>query len=524
MDDLRDLTVALQSRFPIVVVETHEEARVLALLERVCNLEDLPCFLWSVVDGLRRPKLNELSAETDQLPACLRHIRSARHAGVYVLLDPHPYLEDPITRRLIKEIAADHGKSARTLVLVGPQLELPAELRRLSLRFELSLPDAAAIRVLLREEAQFWTQQGGRPLGGEQEALESLVQQLAGLPLDDARRLARQAIRDDGSITRGDLRRVLQHKRDSGAGGLLEVDLAATRIEDVAGLPHLKRWLAQRREPFVGNAAGLDPPRGVLLLGVQGAGKSLAAKAVAGSWRVPLLRLDFGSLYSKWSGQTECNLRESLRAAETLAPCVLWIDEIEKGLAPDGAGSDGGVSRRILGTLLTWMAERGHRAVSTASADEGAARSAASRTRLLSQDTVSAAEREDRVFLVATANDVSALPPELLRKGRFDEIFFVDLPDAETRAAIFGIHLGRRGLKLGDYDLSALASASEGFSGAEIEQAVVSSLYEARAAKAVPSTASLTAELQRTRPLSVVMAERVEELRTWARDRTVPAG
>lgn len=489
MDDLRDLTVALQSRFPIIVVETHEEARVLALLERVCNLEDWPCFLWSVVDGLRRPKLNELAAETDQLPACLRHIRGARHAGVYVLLDPHPYLEDPITRRLIKEIAADHGKTSRTLVLVGPQLELPADLRRLSLRFELSLPDTAAIRVLLREEAQFWAQQGGRPLGGEQDALESLVQQLAGLPLDDARRLARQAIRDDGSITSRDLRRVLQHKRDSGAAGLLEVELATTRIEDVAGLPHLKRWLAQRREPFVGKAAGLDPPRGLLLLGVQGAGKSLAAKAVAGSWHVPLLRLDFGSLYSKWSGQTESNLRESLRAAETLAPCVLWIDEIEKGLAPDGAGSDGGVSRRILGTLLTWMAER-----------------------------------EERVFLVATANDVSALPPELLRKGRFDEIFFVDLPDAETRAAIFGIHIVRRGLKPGDYDLPGLAAVAAGFSGAEIEQAVVSSLYEARAAKAMPTTATLIAELQRTRPLSVVMAERVEELRAWARDRTVPAG
>jgi SpoVK/Ycf46/Vps4 family AAA+-type ATPase len=224
----------------------------------------------------------------------------------------------------------------------------------------------------------------------------------------------------------------------------------------------------------------------VLLLGVQGCGKSLAAKATAGGFAMPLLRLDIGTLYNKYHGETERNLREALRNAEMLAPCVLWIDEIEKALATDGA--DDGVSRRVLGYLLTWMAER------TAP-----------------------------VFLVATANDVTALPAELLRKGRFDEVFFVDLPDAATRAEIFRLHLTKRELRVESYDLGALAAATDGFSGAEIEQAVVSALYAAAADRGAATQQHLLAAIRSTRPLSVLMAERVAALREWARGRTVPA-
>jgi SpoVK/Ycf46/Vps4 family AAA+-type ATPase len=220
---------------------------------------------------------------------------------------------------------------------------------------------------------------------------------------------------------------------------------------------------------------------------VQGSGKSLVAKAVAGGWGLPLLRLDFGALYNKYYGETERNLRESLKAAEAMAPCVLWMDEIEKGLAPDDGG-DGGVSRRVLGTLLTWMTER-----------------------------------KKRIFLAATANDISALPPELLRKGRFDEIFFVDLPEAEVRGDIFRIHLKRRGLDPDRFDVPTLSAKADGFSGAEIEQTIVSALYEA-GAQSVPLAAThVVAEIERTRPLSVVMAERIAALREWAAGRTVAA-
>jgi SpoVK/Ycf46/Vps4 family AAA+-type ATPase len=253
-------------------------------------------------------------------------------------------------------------------------------------------------------------------------------------------------------------------------------------------MARLKHWVAQRRAVFLGDnpPVGLDPPKGVLLLGVQGSGKSLAAKALAGGFGVPLVRLDFGSMYNKFHGETERNLRESLKSAEALQPCVLWIDEIEKGLAT--STSDDGVSKRVLGYLLTWMAER-----------------------------------KAKVFLVATANAVHELPPELLRKGRFDEIFFVDLPAAAVRAEIFRIHLGKRRANPADFDLDALAAASEGFSGAEIEQAVVSALYAAHADGGRLDAQHVLAEIANTRPLSVLMAEQVQGLREWARTRTVPA-
>jgi SpoVK/Ycf46/Vps4 family AAA+-type ATPase len=250
----------------------------------------------------------------------------------------------------------------------------------------------------------------------------------------------------------------------------------------------MKRWLEARKDIFLSDSppVGLDPPKGLLLLGVQGSGKSLAAKAVAGAWGLPLLRLDFAALYNKYYGETERNLRESLRTAELMAPCVLWIDEIEKGLASDG--DDGGPGKRILGTLLTWMSER-----------------------------------RSRAFLVATANDIEALPPELLRKGRFDEIFFVDLPSESARTGIFRIHLGKRGLDVAKFDCPALAKQAQGFSGAEIEQAVIAALYSAHARKQVLNTDHVSAEINATRPLSVLMAEKVAYLRAWASTRTVPA-
>jgi SpoVK/Ycf46/Vps4 family AAA+-type ATPase len=245
--------------------------------------------------------------------------------------------------------------------------------------------------------------------------------------------------------------------------------------------------LQQRRPAFRGedNAAHLDPPKGILLLGIQGCGKSLAAKSTAGMFGVPLLRLDFSAIYDKYHGETERKLRESLKTADVMSPCVLWIDEIEKGIA--GRGGETGTTQRVLGTFLTWMAER-----------------------------------RSRVFMVATANDISALPPELVRKGRFDEIFFVDLPKNDVRAAILGIHLTTRQQSLERFDIGQLAKLTYGFSGAEIEQAIVSALYAAHAKRQPLATEHIVDEIQRTRPLSIVMAEQVGAMREWASGRTVP--
>jgi SpoVK/Ycf46/Vps4 family AAA+-type ATPase len=248
----------------------------------------------------------------------------------------------------------------------------------------------------------------------------------------------------------------------------------------------LKDWLVKRRTAFVRNddTPHLDSPKGILLIGVQGCGKSLAAKATAGVFGAPLLRLDFATLYNKYHGETERNLRESLNTADVMAPCVLWIDEIEKGLA--GRGGESGTTQRVLGSFLSWMAEKGR-----------------------------------EVFVVATANDISALPPELIRKGRFDEIFFVDLPSQEARQTILEIHLGNRGQTVANFDLGTLAASMDGFSGAEIEQAVVSALYAAHANKAPLSNIHILGEVQKTQPLSVVMSEKIGALRLWASGRTV---
>jgi len=465
---------------------------MMRLLERAANLEGWPLFVWTVADGLKRVPRTDVVTQTYEFQDALRHIDKTPQNGVYMLIDAQPYFEDPVNVRLVKEIAQEYHKTARTLIFIGARLDLPADLSRMSARFNLPLPDVAEIRGIFKEEAQLWQRTEGRgPLKGDQQAVELIVQYLAGMCEEDARRLVREAVRDDGLINFDDVQRVLKFKRDSlGQGGLLEFEMDSGNMTDIGGLGGLKRWLDRRRIAFTGDAAklGVDPPKGVLLLGVQGAGKSLAAKAIAGSWNVPLMRLDFAVLYNKFHGESERNLREALKQAEAMAPCVLWIDEIEKGLASDGGESDGGVSRRMLGTVLTWMAER------TA-----------------------------KVFLVATANDVMQLPPELLRKGRMDEIFFVDLPDVATRADIFRIHLKKRKLDPAKFDLAQLAVAADGFSGAEIEQAIVAAIYEALAVKQPLSTQHVLGEIAHTQPLSVVMAEKVSALRQWAAGRTVKA-
>jgi hypothetical protein len=485
-----DLTLILKSRFPLVAVETHEEPRVLALLERIAEANGWMLFIWSLVDGLRRSTNSNAMTQTRTLSECLAHINVSPQAGLYVLLDAHPFLEDPLNVRLMRQIALGYEKSARTLVFVSPQVELAPELARLCARFKLVMPDAAAIQALARAEAQEWSRQRGTKATAQPEAMELLCKHLAGMPADDARRLVRRALEPEGAITREDIPRLVRLKHEAAvSAGVLSLELDTASFADVGGLQGLRRWLELRRKPFLEQAVGLDRPKGILLLGVQGSGKSLAAKAVAGAWGLPLMRLDFGTLYNKFFGETERNLRDSLAAAEAMAPCVLWIDEIEKGIAVDSAGgTDGGVSRRVLGTLLTWLAER-----------------------------------KSAVFIVATANDIHSLPPELVRKGRLDEIFFVDLPDGETRAQIFAIHLRKRGVDTARFALPALAEAAAGFSGAEIEQAIVAALYESHAHARPLDEPTIRAEIARTQPLSRTMAERVAELRAWAEGRTARA-
>jgi SpoVK/Ycf46/Vps4 family AAA+-type ATPase len=488
-NDLHDLELLLRSRIPLISIETRDERHVSQLFTMLSMRLGMPVMAWSATSGLQRIDLDLAPQKHASEPQqALGQIKATNTPTIYLLMDFHPYLDDPYNVRLLKEIALGYPELGHTLVFVSHELKLPAELSAYSARFELSLPGAEQIEAMIREEAGHWSQaRRGRQVHTDRKTLDLVSSQLRGLTTGDARRIVRTIIHDDGAINGQDLERVtraryqlLEHN------GALSCEFDTDDFGAVGGLQNLKRWVERRRSAFLDAHEGSDMPRGILLVGVQGGGKSLAARAIAGLWSLPLLRLDFGTLYNKFFGETERNLREALQAAEAMAPCVLWIDEIEKAIA--SGDNDNGTSRRLLGNLLTWMAER-----------------------------------PAPVFIVATANVIEQLPPELIRKGRLDEIFFVDLPDAATRGEIFAIHLRKRDFSPVDFDLLDLAKETEGFSGAEIEQAVVAATYLAREENVTLDTEHIRREIRQTRPLSQVMAENIARLRNWARERTVPA-
>jgi SpoVK/Ycf46/Vps4 family AAA+-type ATPase len=494
MDDRHDLEVILRSRTPIIVIETRNEERMLDMLKGVVlttgSQEYLPLFRWTITDGLQRLDiLLEPQAVNAQPTDVLKHIRAVSKPGIYVLLDFHPFLEDPVHVRLLKDICLGYQRAQRQLVLISHTVKLPEELAAYSARFVIGLPCADERRAIIKQVADEWAKDNpGSRVKADKKAYELLVHNLSGLTYSDTEQLARNAIFVDGAITKNDLPGVMDAKYALlNRGGALQFEYDTALFNDVGGMLRLKHWLSQRISVFRGDddTAHLDVPKGILLLGVQGCGKSLAAKATAAIFGAPLLRLDFGQVYDKYHGETERKLREALQTAEVMSPCVLWIDEIEKGLA--GRGGETGTTQRVLGTFLTWLAEK-----------------------------------SSRVFVVATANAISELPPELVRKGRFDEIFFVDLPNQSTRTSILAIHLTNRAQPAETFDLEAIATAMRGFSGAEIEQAVVAALYAAHAQRLALSSDHLLAEVEQTRPLAVVMQEQIQELRSWAEGRTVP--
>lgn len=506
MQDLQDLENKIEAGVALIFIGSSDSVRVEEVFVRLGPRFGRPMYRWSLATGLASLGGAAATASSASASASasgsspvgtpsgkpgetLQRILGMREPAFFLLLDLDRYLDDALVLSQLREIAARHAHVPHVVLVSGAAAAVPTELRGVSASLELSLPSAQEIEAMVHAEAELWGQARQRRVQASREAIQSLVRNLTGLGFAEVRRLVRMSISDDGELGIEDATRLIAEKHQLlDQGGVLSFETHTVKPEDVAGLATLKTWLAERKDIFLAAepVPGLDSPKGVLLLGVQGGGKSLAAKSIAGSWQVPLLRLDFAALYNKYYGETERNLRESLRTAGAMAPCVLWIDEIEKGLATEG--DDGGPGKRILGTLLTWMAER-----------------------------------QEKVFLVATANDIEALPPELLRKGRFDEIFFVDLPSPAVRESIFAIHLRKRAQPVENFDLAALSQAAEGFSGAEIEQAVVAGLYAARAQSKALATEDVLGRIRATRPLSVVMAEKMAWLRAWAKERTVSA-
>jgi AAA+ superfamily predicted ATPase len=486
---IRDLEAMIRSRMPLIVVESGEEAQIVQMVRQIAKRLQLKAYRWTVTEGLLafdpcdQPAQSVLKSQE-----VLSYIKNSASYSLFVLLDFHPYLEDAVVVRYLKDIALNYSSHYSTVILAGFALQVPQDLQPFTARFHLPLPSADEVRGIVYDVAADWgAEHGRRDVQTTNKAIDLLVRNLVGLTTTDVRRLALKAINDDGVISESEMPEVMRAKYELlGRDGVLSFEYETVQFSEIGGLQRLQNWLTVRKDFFTGDTdTRLDPPRGVLLLGVQGCGKSLVAKAAAAIFGVPLLRLDFSVLYNKYYGETERNLRKAFETAEVMSPCVLWMDEIEKGVAVQE--DDDGLSRRILGTFLTWMSER-----------------------------------KKPVFVVATANDIMRLPPELVRKGRFDEIFFVDLPSPQNRRDILQIHLRKRSLEPAQFDLDALVEATKGFSGSEIEQAIVSAMYTAYAQKRTLTQPDLLVEIQQTRPLSVVMREKIQETRDWASDRTVP--
>ncbi len=493
MDELKLL---IQSRHAIVAVETEDEERLLALLETVCAGLSQPLFTWTVTEGLRRRGAAQPVYETADPLKALAHIEAAGGPSVYTLCDFAPYLNDTRLVRQLREVAQVAGRAHVTLVLCGPSVSLPAEVRHLAARYALELPGTEEIKQAVLDTFKEMGQGHAYRYQLSKEELDRFAHNLSGLTLPEARRVVGRCVLDDDALDAKDIATALEAKRDRVASsGVLEFEEARADLVALGGLANLKGWLGRARAGFSERAKelGLAPPRGILLVGVQGCGKSLAARSIAREWGLPLLRLDVGRLFDKYVGESEKNLRKALDTAEAVAPVVLWIDEIEKAFAGGGSGSssdaDAGLGKRLFGSFLTWLQDK-----------------------------------KPGVFVAATANDLSALPPEMLRKGRFDEIFFVDLPNEQERREIFGLHLARRKQDATAFDLASLARAAEGYSGAEIEQAIVTALYGLIAENGDRLTSErVLKEIVATVPLSRSRAEDIAALRAFAKERFVPA-
>ncbi|HUI75100.1 MAG TPA: AAA family ATPase [Candidatus Acidoferrum sp.] len=489
---LDELRLLVNSRHPIITVETPEEERVEQLLLEVAGDLSVPLFVWSVTTGLARfhgaPIYNSEPPE-----AALSNISLIQGDAIFLLKDFARYLEDDKVCRRLRELAEKFHEARRSIVITSASMRLPPELEAESVPFELGLPTIDELLAGVKQTLSDLGRDNHLAMALDLGGMQQLAKNLAGLPQEEAMRTLRKCILARGKADVEILDAVLDAKRDLLRGdGLLESVRRDASFGDIAGLERLRGWIEKRKSALTpeGQKFGLAPPKGILITGVQGCGKSLAARAVAGEWEFELARLDAGALYDKFVGESEKRLRKALDLAQKMAPLVLWIDEIEKAFASAGTSgdADAGLSQRLLATLLTWMQDR-----------------------------------EGGVFLAATSNNISALPPEMLRKGRFDEIFFVDLPDEPVRATLFALHLKKRGRDASAFNLQELAAASDGFSGAEIEQAIVSGLYTAFAAKQQLTTEVLLGELKGTQPLSVTRAEDVTAIRDWARSRAVPA-
>jgi hypothetical protein len=552
-DGLERLKVLINSSTPIVVMETSEEMRAVNLVRTACAELNMATFEWTIADGLvrsgsngapqsgsvglqaridqatgwtgaaraqARSVLNPAAGEADRLTRAmatsmvadsgaaagasmynsrdpvqaLANMESMTVEAVFILKDFHRHMDDPVVVRRLRDVGQKFSANRRTVIITSPELSVPAELAKLVEYFDLPLPDRERLHEIVRETYTRLAKTYTLKLQLDAAGVDAMAANFRGLSEEEAERAISQALVTRYALCPESVTDVLEAKKQLlRHSGMLEFVEASDNMASIGGLENLKHWLQQRRGSWEDSARefGLEPPRGVIILGVQGCGKSLCARAVAGEWKLPLVKFDTSAVYDKYIGETEKRIRKVFQVAEGLAPCVLWIDELEKvfaGSGPDSASADAGVSSRLLASFLSWMQDR-----------------------------------KAPVFVAATCNNVTVLPPELIRKGRFDELFFVDLPNQAERKQVFSIQLARRKRNPAEFDLEEVAAAAKGYSGAEIDAAVQGALYAAYSEKKPLSTQLLLDALSQTVPLSTTRAEEIAALREWARTRAVAA-
>ena len=497
---LREIEVLIRARYPIIYIVSWEESRVVSWLADLAKRRSKRLFEWSFTNGLveaaaaggsSRSRASNSKDPVNAFDEVIGHVEPA----IYVFKDLHPFLtrNNFAVIRKLKDAAMHIKETRKTLILLSPVLEVPPELEKETTVVDYPLPDVEDIGRLLDHILADVKDNPNVRVDLSPAGREQLLKAALGLTLNEAENVFAKTLVSDGRLTEDDISSVFAEKRQIiRKSGLLDYYEADLNFEQVGGLDMLKDWLRTRALAFTDRARdyGLPPPKGVLLLGVQGCGKSMCAKAVSGLWRMPLLRLDMGRMFGSLVGSSEDNMRRALQTAESIAPVVLWLDEIDKALAGtrSSGSSDSGTTARVFGTFLTWLSEK-----------------------------------NAPVFVIATANDISSLPPELLRKGRFDEIFFVDLPSDRERRDIFGVRILVRKRDPEAFDLDLLAEASPGFSGAEIDEAVVSGLYESFASGDEFATPHIERAIRATVPLSKTMETELGKLREWAEGRARPA-
>jgi len=487
----KELDLLIRSRYPMIYILSYEEARAEEILKNIGRTQKKRVYFWTASRGFTTNN-REFDDIVDPFKALLE-IHDSKEKAIYVLKDFHHYTEDKLTLRMLRDLARKFRDSYKSIIFLSPVLNIPDELEKDISVMDMPLPDIWDLAQILRDVLRSVRMKQNVRISTDKELIEKVVKAAKGLTAKGAERVFCKAVVDNNDFAEDDLPLVINEKKQIIRKlGLLEYMDFDETMSSVGGLLNLKQWLNLREGAFTNKAKeyGLPAPKGVLLLGVQGCGKSLIAKTVGSFWKMPILRMDVGALFSSYMGKSEENMRRAIKIAESLAPAILWLDEIEKAFAgvSDSFSGDSGTTKRIFGTFLTWMQEK-----------------------------------KKPVFIIATANSIKNLPPELLRKGRFDEIFFVDLPKPEERNEIFGVHIKKRKRDPDKFKLDLLSKSTEGFSGAEIEEAIISAMYTAFPQGRDITTEDIIKEADETVPLSETQYEQITKLREWAKNRTRPA-